>query len=313
MVAPLDRLAFEMAFAPQSAFSLDLTSSIPLTDGRAARLAARLAGAGQLVALDLGHSAALSDAGLARLARITSLRRLELAGATGATDAGVARLSRLTRLQDLGLAHVGVGDAGLAALATTLGQTLTRLDLLGCTAVTPAGLRAALISLSRLVSLRTPGACQKPQSAADFAGAIDEFVLQGQACVAEALALAAPLRAMPSLRRLAAPSPGQARLAHAGPFRSLRSLELWRCDELDLRLIAASMPALTRLSLLWTPPPDEEPEYLLPEDVAAAARGLPALRHLALGGAELCSDARVELSGFGALERLDLRACENVM
>jgi hypothetical protein len=308
VVAPLDRLAFEMAFAPQSAFSLDLTSSIPLTDGRAARLAARLAGAGQLVALDLAFSAVLTDAGLARLAAVSSLRRLELAGAMGLTDRGVSRLSRLTRLQDLGLAHVGVGDAGLAALAATLDRTLTRLDLLGCTAITPAGI-ASLASFSRLVSLRTPNACQKPWTTAEIDEVPEDNGRQRRAGVAEALALARPLRAMPSLLRLSAPSAGQARLAHAGPLHSLRSLELWRCEDVDLRLIGVSMPALTRLSLLWAPPPPgEDVCYVEADDVAAAARGLPNLRHLTLAGAVLF-DARDELSGFSSLERLDMRAC----
>jgi len=126
------------------------------------RALGHLAELSALTSLKLWGCAAVTDEGAATLSRVTELTSLSLPGAQ-LTDRGAAELARLERLTELALNSSRVGDAGLGHLSRLEGLAsldldscpvgdaglahvgrladLVKLSLLGCRAVTDAGLR----------------------------------------------------------------------------------------------------------------------------------------------------------------------------
>jgi hypothetical protein len=77
--------------------------------------------AGSLLALRLGPTAHVSDAGLVSLGRLTCLTTLEIPGCTGITGGGLLALTRLRSLSRLDATGCGVDLAGVLALAPLSG------------------------------------------------------------------------------------------------------------------------------------------------------------------------------------------------
>lgn len=113
----------------------------------------------QLTRLSLEGCDAVSDAGLDAIAHnLPTLLTLQLLGCRDVSDLGLqALLARCTSLRALHLGWCCVTDAGLRLVSSTLGSSLTFIDLSGCARVSDRGVRALVAACRNLNSMQLEG------------------------------------------------------------------------------------------------------------------------------------------------------------